>query len=120
MITTVQLADVIRRAIPKKRYQRIHPATRAFQSLRILVNDELNQLAEAIPQWVHWLRPGGRMAIISYHSLEDGLVKNAFRTLAQSGLVEIVTKKPTVPGADEICANRRARSAKLRVAKRTI
>jgi 16S rRNA (cytosine1402-N4)-methyltransferase len=130
--TTGALADLVRRAIPHPRGRGrgsggIHPATRTFQALRIAVNRELEHLEMALPQAVSLLRAGGRLAIISFHSLEDRMVKQFFR--AESGYggseapeqpprLRIVTKKPVQPGAEERQANPRSRSAKLRVAER--
>ncbi len=124
--TTGQLAEVVARAIGKYR-ERIHPATRTFQALRILVNDELGQVAEVLPQAVEALAPGGRLAVITFHSLEDRIVKRFFRQA--SGVVEeganlssptlrIVNKKVIEPAAAEIEANPRSRSAKLRLVER--
>jgi 16S rRNA (cytosine1402-N4)-methyltransferase len=98
---------------------RIHPATRTFQALRIAVNDELAALQRGLSAAVDLLRPGGRIAVISFHSLEDRIVKWRFRAWAEAGQLTILTRKPVVPGAGEQRANPRARSAKLRVAERT-
>jgi 16S rRNA (cytosine1402-N4)-methyltransferase len=100
------------------KHERIHPATRTFQALRIFVNrelDELRGLLEAAPQM---LKPGGRVVIISFHSLEDRIVKDAFRDGVKQGHYRILTKKPVTPGDDEIDGNPRSRSAKLRAAER--
>ena len=97
---------------------RLHPATRLFQALRIAVNDELAALEEGLEAAVKLLRPGGRVAVISFHSLEDRIVKWRFRGWADSGLVQLLTRKPRLPGAAELTTNPRARSAKLRVAER--
>lgn len=117
IITTVELVETIREAVPQN-YERgrIHPATRTFQALRIAVNDELQGLREALPQAVRSLALGGRIAVISFHSLEDRIVKHFFR---DSEELRIVTKKPIRPIQKEIIENPRARSAKLRVAERT-
>lgn len=116
--TTTDLVDVIMNAIPPQcRHGRIHPATRVFQALRIAVNTELDSLALFLDRATHWLKPEGRIAIISFHSLEDRIVKYAFRG---SELLQIVTKKPIVAQADEKQENRRSRSAKLRLAQRVI
>ena len=99
-------------------YERIHPATRTFQALRIFVNrelDDLRALLEAAPQM---LKPGGRLVIISFHSLEDRIVKDALRQGMKRGYYRLLTKKPVTPGEDEIDRNPRARSAKLRAAER--
>lgn len=112
--TTGELSELITRAIGRKR-GRIHPATKTFQALRIAVNNELNNLETALPEAVDLLKSGGRVCVISYHSLEDRLVKNIFRSLQN---IKIVTKKPVVPAREEVIRNPRARSAKLRVAER--
>lgn len=112
---TDQLAAVVAKCY---RFRgRIHPATRTFQALRIAVNDELNQLAQALPLMLELLAPGGRLAIISFHSLEDRLVKQAFKQAADAGYeaqIRLLTKKPVTASANEIVSNPRARSAKLR------
>jgi 16S rRNA (cytosine1402-N4)-methyltransferase len=117
--TTGELAGIVKRAVPRS-YERgrIHPATRTFQALRIAVNDELGMLERALDALPRALAPGGRAAVISFHSLEDRAVKQAFRAAAVTGSLEIVTKKPITASEAEIAANRRARSAKLRVARR--
>ena len=97
---------------------RIHPATRVFQALRIAVNDELAALEAGLEAAVRLLRPGGRVAVISFHSLEDRIVKWRFRGWADNGLVRLLTRKPRVPTTAELELNPRARSAKLRVAER--
>jgi len=131
--TTRQLADVIAAAVPGAGRERIHPATRTFQALRIAVNEELAHLEAVLPQALDLLRPGGRLAVISFHSLEDRLVKNFLRDAARDWLpdpadprggrpvepaLRLVTKKPITAADEEIAANPRARSAKLRVAER--
>lgn len=98
---------------------RIHPATRTFQALRIAVNDELDALEAGLDAALRLLKPGGRMAVISFQSLEDRIVKWRFRGWAEAGLLQILTRKPQVPTLEEIRQNPRARSAKLRVAERT-
>ena len=116
--TTRQLAEVIAAAARPMKPERIHPATRTFQALRIFVNrelDDLRALLEAAPQL---LKPGGRLVIISFHSLEDRIVKDAFRDGAKQGYYRLLTKKPVTAGEDEIDRNPRARSAKLRAAER--
>lgn len=114
--TTTQLAETIARSVPRQyRYGRIHPATRVFQALRIAVNRELTVLETFLAQAPQWLKPGGRIGIISFHSLEDRLVKHRLR---DSPLLQILTKKPIQPQEDEIQANPRSRSAKLRLAER--
>jgi 16S rRNA (cytosine1402-N4)-methyltransferase len=112
--TTARLAEVVRRAIPGRRGP-IDPATRVFQALRIAVNDELAHLDAALAGVAGWLNPGGRVAIISFHSLEDRRVKWAFRD--DPGL-NVLTRKPVTATDQEIAENPRARSAKLRVAER--
>lgn len=132
--TTRQLADLVCAAIPRGAYPRdIHPATRTFQALRIAVNDELNALQEALDGGIPRLAPGGRIAVISYHSLEDRIVKQTFARYAGKcqcppglpvcacgarRILNILTRKPVVPGEAEIACNPRARSAKLRAAER--
>ena len=114
--TTTQLAETIAYSVPKSyRYGRIHPATRVFQALRIAVNRELDVLETFISQAPEWLKPGGRIAIISFHSLEDRIVKHRFR---ESSLLKVLTKKPILPQETETSENPRARSAKLRIAER--
>lgn len=114
--TTTELAEAIAQDVPKKyRYGRIHPATRTFQALRIAVNAELDVLKTLLTNAPDWLVPAGRLVLISFHSLEDRIVKHTFR---QDDRLKIVTKKPVVATADEIVANPRSRSAKLRVAER--
>lgn len=100
------------------KHERIHPATLTFQALRIFINrelDDLRQLLEAAPQL---LQPGGRLAIISFHSLEDRIVKDAMRAGARQGRYKMLTKKPVTPSEEEIASNPRARSAKLRGVER--
>jgi len=116
--TTGQLVDLIRRVTPS-RHTKIHPATRTFQALRIAVNNELEALRQVMDKCVNYMKPGARICVISFHSLEDGIVKHGFRRLAKEGKLKIITKKPLRPGWDEVSANPRARSAKLRVAERT-
>jgi 16S rRNA (cytosine1402-N4)-methyltransferase len=137
LATTVDLADLCARAIPavEQRKSKIHPATRTFQALRIAVNGELDQLAKFLAVFPDLLAPGGRCAIISFHSLEDRMVKQRFRDLAwtsslppklaaQDGerseeVCTLVTKKPIVASDEEIARNPRSRSAKLRICERT-
>lgn len=110
------LAEIVRRVMPRTSdSRRIDPATRTFQALRIAVNDELGSLERALADFPNYLKPGGRLAIISFHSLEDRLVKNAFR---DDPRYEVITRKPRLPGEAEIERNPRARSAKLRIAAR--
>ena len=113
--TTDQLAKIIASAYRLR--SKIHPATRTFQALRIAVNDELSQISQSLPLWLELLEPGGRLVVISFHSLEDRLVKQSFaEALGQGYEAEItaLTKKPVTAGYDEIVLNPRARSAKLR------
>ena len=118
--TTAKLATLVRRAIPVRGYQRIDPATRTFQALRIWVNRELEGLDTFIGKIARRLRVGARLVIITFHSLEDRIVKHTFRALEKSAdaAIKVLTKKPLVPGNAEIAANPRARSAKLRAAER--
>ena len=113
--TTKQLAEIITHALPNqgKKY-RIHPATRTFMALRIYANRELENLERAIGTMPQVIAPGGRMAIISFHSLEDRIVKRRFRELAKEGTVTLITKKPIIPTEEEVKRNPRSRSAKLR------
>ena len=117
--TTGQLADVVRRAIPRKGYSRIDPATRTFQAIRIWVNRELEGLDQFLTRAAKRLGPGGRMAVISFHSLEDRVVKHTLRALQAAGDAGITvrTKRPVVPSEAEVERNPRARSAKLRAAE---
>jgi len=113
--TTTALAEVVARAIPRATWPRhIHPATRTFQALRIAVNDELTGLDRALEEAAGLLRPGGRVAAISFHSLEDRIVKQTWRRLEAAGGMRTLTKRPITPGEAEAAANPRARSAKLR------
>lgn len=117
--TTAQLADIVRRAIPRKGYQRIDPATRTFQALRIWVNRELEGLDEFLAAATRLLRAGARLAVITFHSLEDRVVKHAFRALATAeDALRVLTRKPVVAGERELARNPRARSAKLRAIER--
>ncbi len=119
--TTFQLVEIIKRAIPSRfLHQRIHFATRVFQALRIVVNDELNNLKKVLPQAVEVLEPNGKIAVISFHSLEDRIVKHFFKEQSKLGKLKIITKKPIIPTSEEVEKNPRARSAKLRVAEKTI
>jgi 16S rRNA (cytosine1402-N4)-methyltransferase len=112
--TTTELAEIIRKAVPFSK-KGVNPATRVFQALRIAVNDELNSLTDALPKAVGLLASGGRLVIISFHSLEDRIVKHTFLDFAEKGLGTIITKKPIVPTEEEVNSNSRSRSAKLRV-----
>jgi 16S rRNA (cytosine1402-N4)-methyltransferase len=119
--TTGQLAEIVRRAIPRKGYQRIDPATRTFQALRIWVNRELEGLDTFLLAASRLLRAGARLAVITFHSLEDRIVKHVFRALAGGEeAIRILTRKPVVPGDAEVARNPRARSAKLRAIERLI
>ena len=132
--TTGQLAEIIRQAMPAKaRREKQHPAKRSFQAIRIAVNDELSAVDRLIQAAVPALAPGGRLAIISFHSLEDRIVKNAFAAFAKGctcppdfpvcvcgkkPVIRLVNKKPIVSGEEELNENARARSAKLRIAEK--
>ncbi|HUC95993.1 MAG TPA: 16S rRNA (cytosine(1402)-N(4))-methyltransferase RsmH [Candidatus Saccharimonadia bacterium] len=114
--TTTELAQIIRQAWPG--YSRVHPATKTFQAIRILVNDELNQLKEALPIWVDLLNSDGRLAVISFHSLEDRIIKQYFSENAGNNYdsrLKLLTPKPITPNHEELVKNPRSRSAKLRV-----
>src|SRR5207237_1333299 len=114
--TTGELASIVRRAVPTRGYQRIDPATRTFQALRIWVNRELDDLDHFLRAAVRRLREGARLVVISFHSLEDRIVKHTFRALDRGGeaIATVLTKHPVVPEDEEISRNPRARSAKLR------
>lgn len=118
--STEQLADLVRSAIPKRggAPDKIDPATRTFMALRMAVNDELANLKALLEQAPRALKPGGRLAVISFHSTEDRVVKLAFRSAEQTGLLKVLTKKPLSPADDELARNPRSRSAKLRVAEK--
>lgn len=119
--TTFELATIIKGAVPiYRRFGKIHPATQTFQALRIAVNDELTAIEEALPQAFELLVPGGRMVVISYHSLEDRIVKRYFKSLIdpeddKEPLAKSLTKKPITPSEAELLQNPRSRSAKLRI-----
>ena len=115
--TTGALATIVRRAAGGPRWQRIDPATRTFQALRIFVNAELESLGDALRALAGLLAPGGRLAVIAFHSLEDREVKHTFRALGGEGY-DVLTKKPVRPGADEEARNPRSRSARLRALRR--
>ena len=132
--STNELSRLIERVVPRKKGQKIHPATRVFQALRIAVNDELGQLERFIEPAVRSLRPGGRMAVISFHSLEDRIVKHSFRRLQgkctcppdfpecrcePEELLQVLTRSPIRPTDDEIRDNPRSRSARMRVIERS-
>jgi 16S rRNA (cytosine1402-N4)-methyltransferase len=116
--TTADLAAVISAAARPMKHERIHPATRTFQALRIFVNHELDDLRELLRAAPQVLKPGGRLVIISFHSLEDRIVKDAMREGAKQGRYKLLTKKPVTPGEEEMDRNPRSRSAKLRAAER--
>ncbi len=117
--STGQLAALVRRAVPHRGYQRIDPATRTFQALRIWVNRELEQLDGFLAEASRRLLAGARLAVISFHSLEDRIVKHTFRALERGeAALRVMTRRPLVPGDDELTRNPRARSAKLRVIER--
>jgi len=119
LVTTGQLAQVVRRAIPGRGRQRIDPATRTFQALRIWVNRELDGLDRFLEATVGRLMAGARLAVIAFHSLEDRIVKHTFRALARGGVtIRILTKRPIEAGEAEVARNPRARSAKLRAIER--
>jgi len=116
--TTGQLARIVASVVPPMKGQRIHPATRTFQALRIYVNrelDEIRALLEAAPQL---LKPSARLVVISFHSLEDRIAKDSLREGARQGIWKILTKKPVTAGEEEVEQNPRARSAKLRAAEK--
>lgn len=112
--TTTELAEIIKKAYPKKNGP-IHPATKVFQALRIAVNDELDNIKEAMHKSIVLLAPNGRLVVISFHSLEDRIVKDVFRDFENNGRGKTVTKKPITPAFEEVARNPRSRSAKLRV-----
>jgi len=117
--TTGTLAEIVRRSVPTRGYQRIDPATRTFQALRIWVNRELDGLDAFLAEATRRLLAGARLAVISFHSLEDRIVKHTFRALAAaSDALQVLTRKPLVAGGDELARNPRARSAKLRAIER--
>ena len=127
IMTAGALADVVREALPgggKTRgayeHGRIDPATRTFQAFRIYANGELENLKTLLNNLSEILKPGGRAAIISFHSVEDGIVKRAFQSLAKEGKIEIITKKPVEATREEIKENPRSRSAKIRAAARIL
>jgi 16S rRNA (cytosine1402-N4)-methyltransferase len=120
--TTGRLAAIVRRAIPRRGFMRIDPATRTFQALRIWVNRELEGIERFLQAAARRLRSGGRLVVITFHSLEDRIVKHTFRALAQPDVatLRVLTKKPIVPAEAELRRNPRARSAKLRAAERVL
>jgi 16S rRNA (cytosine1402-N4)-methyltransferase len=117
--TTHELAEIVRRAVGSwGKRSKIDPATRTFQAIRIAVNDELGALEEGLKKTVSWLDIGSRIAVISFHSLEDRIVKNLFKGYAALGVLKVITKKPIRPQDDETMMNPRSRSGRLRVAER--
>lgn len=116
IVSTAELVSVIARSIRRGASGRIHPATRAFQALRIAVNRELESLEQVLPEALALLAPAGRLAVISFHSLEDRIIKTFMREQKKNGLFRIVTPKPIRPSAEEVRMNPRARAARLRVA----
>jgi 16S rRNA (cytosine1402-N4)-methyltransferase len=114
--TSKQLADIVKNAVPIfYRFGRIHPATRTFQAIRIAVNDELKALEEGLTKGFEILKDGGRIAVISFHSLEDRIVKNIFRKNVAEGKGKLINKKPIIANEEELIRNPRSRSAKLRI-----
>lgn len=118
ILTTKRLSDIVCKIVKKR--GRIHPATLIFQALRIYVNKELQALDDFLNKSISYLNIGGRVGVISFHSLEDRIVKNFFRDNEKKGIVKTLTKKPIKPSYEEIRLNRRARSAKLRVAEKIV
>jgi 16S rRNA (cytosine1402-N4)-methyltransferase len=119
--TTTELARIVARVWARAGPSKVHPATRTFQAIRIAVNDELSLLEQSLPLWIDLLAPGGRIAVLSFHSLEDRLVKRAFADAAgerYDARLRLLTKHPVRADKDEIVFNPRARSAKLRVAEK--
>ena len=115
---TARLADIVTEALPYRyRFRRIHPATKVFMALRIAVNKEIESLQAGLTKIVPFLNKDSRICVISFHSIEDRVVKNKFRGFAESGELKIITKKPIRPDSEEIKRNPRSRSAKLRVAE---
>jgi 16S rRNA (cytosine1402-N4)-methyltransferase len=114
---TSELVEIIEKTVDGRR-NRLHPATKIFQALRIYVNDELNNLKEGLEKSVKILDKDGRIAVVSYHSLEDRLVKKFYKEKEKEGVLKIITKKPITPTKVEVLNNRRSRSAKLRIAQK--
>jgi len=114
--TTAELARVVSAAAPSMKGDKIHPATRTFQALRIRVNDELGEIRTLLESAPSLLKPGGRLVVISFHSLEDRIVKDALREAGRNKVFEVLTKKPVIAGEEEERRNPRSRSAKLRAA----
>lgn len=119
--TTTELVEVIKSALPSKElHKRLHPATKTFQALRITVNDEIGALQEGLRKAFEHLEISGRMAVISFHSLEDRVVKNYFKEMASEEKGKILTKRPIVPTENEVAENPRSRSAKLRIIEKIV
>lgn len=117
ILSTVRLAQIVAEALPGR--GKIHPATRTFQAIRIYLNGELDALEQALPEAISMLKSGGRICVISFHSLEDRIVKYEFRRWdRQEGMLRILTRKPVRPGIEEVRRNPRSRSAKLRAAEK--
>jgi len=117
--TSGELVEIVKGAVPIfYRFGRIHPATRTFQAIRIAVNDELRALEEGLTKAFEILEKGGRLAVISFHSLEDRIVKNFFKAKKEDGSGEIINKKPIIPTEEEVFKNHKSRSAKLRIIKK--
>ena len=113
--TAQELANIIASAVPKFGFKKINPATKTFQAIRIAVNDELGAIKEALPKAFERLNPGGRISVISFHSLEDRIVKRFFKEKSEAGEGILINKKPITPSPQEIAENPRSRSAKLRI-----
>lgn len=114
--TTFELRDIVYSAYPvHKRFGRVHPATKTFQAIRIAINGELSSLVKALDELPELLSPGGRMLVITFHSLEDRIVKQKFKSLTETDRFKAITKKPIIPQEQEITENPRSRSSKLRV-----
>ena len=116
--TTAELAQIVSAAAPSMKGDKIHPATRTFQALRIRVNNELGEIESLLKSAPSLLKPGGRLVMISFHSLEDRLVKDAFREAGRSKIFTVLTKKPVVAAEQEQLRNPRSRSAKMRAAQK--
>ncbi|AHF96853.1 16S rRNA methyltransferase [Desulfurella acetivorans A63] len=116
--TTLELANIVKEAVPAYFYKKIHPATKTFQALRIAVNSELDSLKKGLNDAIKLLKPYSRLVVISFHSLEDKIVKDTFKNFSQQKILSILTKKPIVPSLQEINENPRSRSAKLRCSEK--
>jgi len=117
---TADLVELISTVRPKSFKEKINPATKTFQALRIAVNEELTALEQGLEKGFEALKPGGRFAVISFHSLEDRIVKNFFRDRVKEGVGEFINKKPIIASDEEVTANPRSRSAKLRIIKKNV